>query len=175
MKIYTLFLIGCFLLTLLTSCATAAQETPLPSTTTPIPATSTPAPRSCEGIDGICLWLSFDGESCNYEGPTDLKPGPVTLIFLNESDGWAATNFIILLGDKTLEDIIHWIGEEPSMQHQPPWSDYYRGVWKELKPGESIFWQGDLVPGIHAIFCVRTPAWPEPINVWFGETWTIEY
>ena len=169
-----IFLAGCLLLTLLTSCATATQQTPLPSTSPPVPATSTPAPTSCEKVEGHCLWLSFDGESCNYEGPTDLKPGPVTLIFLNESDGWASANLIIVLGDKTLEDLIHYIGEEPSMQHQPSWSDFYRGIWKEIRPGESIFWEGDLKPGIHGLYCVKTAAWPESIQVWTGQTWIIE-
>ncbi|HSG18955.1 MAG TPA: hypothetical protein VLE70_21865 [Anaerolineae bacterium] len=173
MKTYSLFLVGCLLLTLLTSCATATQETPLPSTTTPVPATFTPEPTSCEKVKGDCLELSIDGESCTYEGPTDLKPGPVALIFHNDGDGWAAANLIRLLEDKTLEDLIHWIGEEPSQQHQPPWSESIPGSWKEILADESRFWEGDVEPGIHALFCVKTPAWPESISVWFGKTWTI--
>ena len=132
-------MIGCLLLGLLTSCATVVQETLLPSTTTPVPATYTPEPTSCEEVEGICLELTFDGESCTYEGPTDLKPGLVTLIFLNESDGWATTNLTRLMGDKTLEDLIYHLGEEPSTQHQPLWSESSPGVWKEIRAGESHF------------------------------------
>lgn len=175
MKITTLLFLECLLLALFTSCATAAQETPLPPTTTPVPATYTPEPTSCEEVEGICLELSFDGESCVYEGPADLNPGPVKLIFHNEGDGWAATNLIRLLEDKTLEDINHLYREEPSTQHQPLWSETMPGVWKELRAGESRFWEGDLEPGIYVLFCVRTPPWPELISVWIGKTWTIGY
>ena len=76
-------LIGCLLFALLTSCATAAPE----PTATDVPPTATPEPTSCEEVEGICLELTFDGESCIYEGPTDLNPGPVTIIFHNEGDG----------------------------------------------------------------------------------------
>jgi hypothetical protein len=160
---------------LLASCAIAAQETPLPPTATPVPTTQLSGPTDCEEVEGNCLELTFTGEGCIYEGPTDLKPGPVAVFFHHEGDGWAAANLIRLLEDKTLEDLRYLIGEEPSTQHQPSWSEHYPGVWKEIRAGESHFWEVNLEPGIHALFCVRTAAWPEPINVWFGKTWTIDY
>ena len=94
------FLIRCLLLALLTGCATAAPEilTPEP-TDTPVPPTATPKPASCEEVEGICLWLSFDGESCTYEGPTALKAGPVTLIFINESEDGAGVDLVRHTGD----------------------------------------------------------------------------
>jgi hypothetical protein len=125
-------------------------------------------------VEGKCLELSFDGESCTYEGPTDLKPGPVTLIFHNVSDNWASTNMIRLLGDKTLEDLVRYNGEEPSQQHQPSWSVSIPGTWREIPAGERHFWEGALEPGIHALVCVRTLPWPEPIGVWLGTAWSIE-
>lgn len=120
------------------------------------------------------LQLTFDGESCTYEGPTTLKAGLVTLLFLNESDGWAGTNLVMPLGDKTLQDLIDLFGEEPSQQHAPSWSFSIPGVWKEINAGESHFWEGALEPGSYILVCAKTVAWPEPINVWIGKTWTIE-
>jgi hypothetical protein len=168
-KSWKQLMIGCLLFALLTSCATLAPEL----SPTNIPSTATPETTSCEEVEGMCLELSFDGENCAYEGPTDLKPGLVTLIFLNESDGWAASNLIKLLGDKTLQDVIEYNGEEPSTKHAPSWSVDVPGVWKEINPGESHFWEGVLEPGIHALVCARSPPWPESIGVWLGTGITV--
>lgn len=173
-KSWKQFMIGCLFFALLTSCATAAPE----PTATDIPPTVTPITTSCEEVEGICLELSFDGESCTYEGPTDLKPGPVTIIFHNESDDWAGANLMRLLGDKTLEDLVYYHGleDEPGTHHaSKEWTITSPGIWKEIEPGESHFWEGDLETGIHAWLCVSTPAWPEPLGVWLGNSWTIEY
>lgn len=168
------FMVCCLLCLLMAGCAIAPRETPLPPTATPAPRSQPLGPTSCAEVEGDCIQLTFTGEGCIYEGPTELKPGPVQGIFHNEGDGWAAANLIRLLEDKTLDDLRHLFGEEPSTQHQPSWSEHYPGVWKEIEPGESHFWQVDLEPGIHALLCVRTPAYPEPIGVWIGNTWTIE-
>ena len=111
-----------------------------------------------------------------------MKPGPVTLIFHNESDEWAATTMIRILEDKTLQDVILRVGEEPSDQdaglswrwYLPDWWFPIPGVWGQIGAGESQFWEGVLEPGSHALFCVRTPAWPENINVWLGTGLTVE-
>jgi hypothetical protein len=50
-----------------------ATPAPSPPSATPIRPTSTPQRSSCEEIEGICLELSFDGESCTYEGPAALE------------------------------------------------------------------------------------------------------
>ena len=159
---------------LIISACTTSQPAP---TSTSLPPTVTPPPTSCKVVEGICLELTFDGESCIYEGPTDLKPGPVTIIFHNESDDWAGTNLMRLLGDKTLEDLIyyHGLGDEPGTHHaNKDWTITSPGIWKEIRAGESHFWEGALEPGIHAWLCVRTLAWPEPLGVYFGTGWTIE-
>ena len=144
-------------------CARPAAELPVPEPTntlmpptrSPVPPTAAPKPASCEEIDGICLQLTFDGEGCSYLGPTDIKTGSVTLIFLNESDVRAATNMIRLLEDKTLEDVIEYNGEEPSTKHAPRWSVDVRGVYWGINPAESHIWEGVLEPGIHAMVCAR--------------------
>ena len=86
-------------------------DTPVPPTATPIPPTNTPEPTSCDEVEGDCLELSFDGEKCTYEGPSTLKPGAVTLLFLNESEERAAAGLMRLTGDKTIQDVIDYIGK----------------------------------------------------------------
>ena len=52
-------------------------------TATPVPKTKNQNLTSCQEVEGACLELSFDGEICAYKGPTEIKSGAVTLLFLN--------------------------------------------------------------------------------------------
>jgi hypothetical protein len=113
--------------------------------------------------------LSFDGESCTYEGPTDFKKGWVTLLFINESEGRAAVNLLRHRGDYTIQDMIDFIGEEPSTLHHPYWS-VELGTWKPIAPGESYAWKEILTPGIHTMVCARL----SPRGAWFGTGLTVE-
>lgn len=158
------FLIGCLLLTPLVGCVTAAPETPT------IPPTDTPKLTSCEEVEGICLELTFDGESCTYEGPTSLKAGPVTLLFLNESEGFAAVDLLKHNGDQTIQDMIDYFGEEPSTKHHPSWSTEFLDVWGYIEAGKSRTWRGGLESGIHTMVCVKQI----PNGVWFGTGLTVE-
>lgn len=171
-------LIGCLFLVLLTGCAKAAPETPtpeptatlVPPTATPAPPTDTPEPTSCEEVEGICLLLSFDGETCTYEGPTEFRKGWVTFQFLNRSEGTAAADLLWHTGDKTIQDLIDFFGEEPSTKHHPYWTIENLGVWDYILAGESHTWEGVLEPGIHTMVCVRHT----PNGVWYGGGFTVE-
>lgn len=121
------------------------------------------------GIENRVLRLTFDGESCSYEGPTVLKAGPITLIFFNESKGTAAVNLVVHTGDETIQDAIDYIGEEPTTKHHPYWTREL-GTWKGVLPGERLTWEGDLEPGIYHMVCARFT----PFGVWFGTGLTVE-
>lgn len=116
------------------------------------------------------LHLTFDGESCTYQGPTLFKAGPVTLRFFNESEGLAAVNLVRHNRDETIQDSINYIGEEPSTAHHPAWTTEIKGVWKVIAAGESHTWEGALEPGIHTMVCARLM----PLGVWFGTGLTVE-
>jgi hypothetical protein len=113
--------------------------------------------------DAVLYQLSFDGESCTYEGPTELTAGPVTLLFINESKERAAVNLLKHTGDETIQDMIEYIGEEPTTKHHPSWTREL-GTWKPVLPGESYTWRGILESGTHTIGCARL----NPLGVWFG-------
>jgi len=121
------------------------------------------------GIENRVLRLTFDGESCSYEGPTVLKAGPVTLLFFNESKGMAAVNLVMHTGDETIQDAIDYIGEEPTTKHAPSWTRDL-GTWKGVPPGERLTWEGDLEPGIYHMVGARLT----PFGVWFGIGLTVE-
>lgn len=121
------------------------------------------------GIENRVLRLTFDGESCSYEGPTVLKAGPVTLLFFNESKGVATVYLVMHTGDETIQDAIDYVGEEPSKKHAPSWTREL-GIWKVVFSGESFTWKGNLEPGIYHMVCAS----PMPYGVWFGTGLTVE-
>jgi hypothetical protein len=178
LRLWKLLVIGGILIASLTGCGTLAGETlapeptitQIPPTYTPLSPTNIPKPISCEAIEGVCLELIFDGESCLYEGPTSIMTVPITLIFRNDSDRAATTNMIRLKGDKTIQDLIEYNGEEPSQTHHPSWSVEIPGVWRTTGPGESHVWEGVLEPGIHAVVCFSCC----PGGVWFGSGFSVE-
>ena len=146
---------------------TAAQVEP---SATPVPPTKTPNPTSCEEVEGDCLEISFDGETCTYKGPTDIKPGSVTLLFLNESEGGALAGLVRHKGDKTIQDMKDRFVEEPITEHGTPWTIPINLPWRGVPPGESYVWEGDLESGIHALVCARIT----PYGVWFGAGFSVE-
>ena len=133
------------------------------TTTTTAPTTTTDA------VDPVPLSLTLNGESCTYEGATELTPGPVELVFLNESEGSAAVNMVSIDQDYTIQDVIDDLGPEPSTGHHPSWTREL-GTWRSTAPGESHLWEGDLEMGLYAMVCAR----PSPLGVWFGTGLTVE-
>jgi len=150
-------LIGCLLLAFITGCTTVTPEMPTPE--------PTPMQISCEEVEGNCIELTFYGQSCVYEGPEQFNQGPVTFIFINESDIPYTANMIRLLEDKTFQDLIDYVGEEPSSKHAPSWSSGYPGVWKYV--ASRHVWTGDLELGIHAVVCAGR------LGIWRGGGFTV--
>ena len=124
--------------------------------------------------------LSFDGESCTYEGPTDLAAGPVTIDIVNlreepAEEKWRlafAANLGRHRGDETVQDMIDYIGAEPSPKHAPPWVSHVQpSLWDQtVLPGQTLTWEGDLEPGTYTMVCAHL----DPFGVWFGTGLTVE-
>ena len=68
------------------------------------------------------LNLTFDGDSCTYEGSTEITAGSVELVFANESGATAAVNLLELLEGRTIQDVIEYHGPEPTTAHAPWWT-----------------------------------------------------
>lgn len=146
---------------LLTACGgddagAEVSETTVASTTT------------TEGTKAVPLSLKFDGESCTYEGPTELTAGPVELTFFNESDGVAAVNLREILEGKTVKDVIEYNGPEPWSKQAPSWTRAI-GTLRQIPPGESQHWEGDLEPAGYFMVCIDWPA-----AVWLGTGLRVE-
>ncbi len=139
------------------------------ATTPEVPPTFIPKPTSCNEIEGNCLELLFDGENCTYKGPANLTIGPVKLLYSNESEENSAVNIVKHTGDETIQDMIDYIGKEPSSVHHPTWTREL-GTWRRVAPGATYIWNGHLLPGIHTMVCAT---W-EPVFVWFGGGFSVD-
>ena len=137
-KVMKRCLIGCLLLTLLTGCAPDSPK------------------------------LTFDGERCTYQGPTDLKSGSVTLLFNNKSGVNAVVGLLRHTRDKTIQDMIDYMGEEPTTKHSPIWTQSL--LERSIPDDTSFAWEGLLDAGIHTMVCVGG----SPQGVWFGTGLTVE-
>ena len=115
--------------------------------------------------------LTFDSSSCVYEGGDSLAAGPVSLEFLNQSDGRAGMNLVRHTGDQTIEDALAYIGDEPSSKSAPSWSRSVPGVWTTIPAGETRLWEGEVEPALHHMVCATMG--PSPIQVWFGAGLTV--
>lgn len=139
--------------------------------TVPEPARTEFATTTTKGLaEAVSLNLRFDGENCTYDGPNELKAGPVTLDFHNEIEAtdievWASANLLRHVGNETIQDMIDYIGPEPTTKHHPSWSQEILGVWHSTPTGESFHWEGELEPGVHTMVCARLNLIP---GAWFG-------
>jgi hypothetical protein len=113
--------------------------------------------------------LAFDSEkNCTYSGPSEVKTGPVTLIFRNDSGGRAAVNLMRHLRGETIQDMIDYLGPEPSSKQQPPWV-IDLSTWQVIRSGRVYSWEGVLKPGIHTMVCGSAS-----YGIWFGAGLTVE-
>lgn len=97
--------------------------------------------------------VTYDGERCIYEGPTDLQPGPYSLQFKNESDGLAAVGVAVLTRGYTIQDMIDFMDENPNAD-RPYWSKGL-GTYKFIDAGEDYSWELELETGEHTIACTE--------------------
>jgi hypothetical protein len=118
---------------LLPSCSDTADDS---ADTTLAPTTTTTTTTTTDAVDPVPLRLTFNGESCTYEGATELTPGPVELTFLNESEISAAVDVTSIEEGHTIQDVIDDIGPEPGTEEAPSWMRHL-GTWRPVAPGTS--------------------------------------
>jgi hypothetical protein len=151
-----------------TADGTSATLAAITTTDTPAPTVAAPETATTAATAAQVLRLTFDGETCTYEGPTEPQPGPVELIYVNDSEGeaWVALNRHN--GDETIQDAIDHFGPSPSPTPCPYWkTDVARS---SAAPGDTYRWEGDLQAATHHLVCYRNP----PLEVWFGTGLTVE-
>lgn len=106
------------------------------------------------------LELTFDGESCIYDGPSQLSPGDLELAFHNNSADVAWVDFVKLDEGLTTEDLENGVAELQAAilagaevpEGRPPWTT---GVWTalEVPAGEQPKGTATLDPGVYGVAC----------------------
>lgn len=113
------------------------------------------------------LKLTFDGEQCLYEGPSELSPGEVEIGFENLSAERVWFDFVRLDDDKTIQDVLDY---QASRRVGRP--SFVSGVWSPtLSAGSSSTGHmAVLEPGLHVLVCGTST----PYVGYFGAGLTVE-
>jgi hypothetical protein len=110
--------------------------------------------------------LTFDGETCHYDGPNVIKDGEVTIILNNETKYdlslWAGR----LDEGRTWQELLDYIGTPGSSVEPPSWLD--RNMIAEDVPDNPNAKVYTLREGLYAISCCT--CWEDlgPRGVWPG-------
>jgi hypothetical protein len=110
--------------------------------------------------------LTFDGNTCQYDGPTVVDEGQVNIVLKNKSDYELSLWATRLDEGKTWQDILSYIGT-PGTPHEPPaWSDWTLSGTGSV-PGNPDAQGYILKAGLYAINCCTCNE-PEHKGVWPG-------
>ena len=126
------------------------------STDTPKPAPFTPTPE-VPVVD-----LTFDGQSCQYEGPEVVHEGKLVIVVNDLTDDPAFHMHVFKIDEgKTWQDMLDYIGEPGTYVPPVPWaSSVGIGALVEDNPNARRF---TLTPGMHGIVCALHNGGPEGI------------
>ncbi|MFQ5968745.1 MAG: hypothetical protein ACE5MI_14265 [Acidimicrobiia bacterium] len=115
-----------------TTITTAVQET-----------TTTSAP--------VVLQVTFDGENCTYEGPSELSAGNIDIVLHNESPGSSTLGLWRLDEGITAQEVADALAENPSAE---PTSEIHPTFYRQgLPAGESFEATRHFPPGVHVVTC----------------------
>lgn len=95
--------------------------------------------------------LTFDGETCHYEGPEVVTEGDVTITLLNETDFEASLWMVKLDEGKTWQELLDYIGPPGTSVEPPAWSSG-NFIASKLpdKPNATLY---TLNEGLYGICC----------------------
>ncbi len=101
------------------------------------------------------LIVTFDGKTCEYDGPQVIREGEITMIMNNLSDSPVTLDLAKLDDDKTWQDMLEYIGEPGSYKQRPDW------ITKEnrkpvISDHRAAIFSPD--PGDYVIVCYQTVA-----------------
>jgi hypothetical protein len=162
--------IGFFCCLGLIACTPAASE--VPTNTPPVEefaATDTPEPTEIQSSAQPWFVVTFDGETCEYTGPSTLVEGNVVLELRNLTDRSADLIPLRLDANKTWQDVLDFFGEPGSDFHKPDWLHESRSRSVPDNPDALDF---AFQPGLHGIFCVQLNTAYEPGN-WVGSQFEV--
>ncbi len=98
--------------------------------------------------------LTFDGSDCVYEGPEDATAGVVAVEFVNDSDGLANVQVILLDEGTTVQDYVDQFSPDQGSSFVPPFASDMGGQ-RPAAAGETITWEASLAAGQYVALCTN--------------------
>lgn len=140
-----------------------ATDTPTKATNTPTPATNTlvnvKEPVTCDGVEGPCVEVTFDGENCLVDKPLGAANNPAGLYvfaFNNAYDGVAGIEAAKPGKDMWFQGLQeYYVGRTWEPGFVPEWIILTGMVQQPVGAGESAKYQHSLESGNYAIYCYR--------------------
>ena len=116
---------------------------------------------------GAVITTTFDGEACNYEGPSVLSPGDIEITVHNLTEETTWFTFARLKTDKTIQNLIDYIKDTPTA----PKPDWVQRAWfnDSVSAGGTATAIVVLEPGFYSMVCGTYPEF-----AYFGAGLTVE-
>ncbi len=96
---------------LVSGCSSEGDASEDPAEASPTVAAETSVAE--EPAEGVPLTVTFDGDTCVYDGPTELSPGEVTVTLINGSNRMSYVEMAKLQDGVTFEDVTAYTSPEP--------------------------------------------------------------
>lgn len=126
------------------------------------------ASDDAEATSSVTLTVTWDGDTCVYEGPTEFAPGVVIVEFVNNTDAEAGTTMARLDGDATFEDFVEYHQPEPELTGPPDFvTPDVAGGFAEAGDVDTI--STDLAEGEYALVCLQEPPGGSEVGAWVAQ------
>ncbi|MGA7688447.1 MAG: hypothetical protein WCA29_04365 [Jiangellales bacterium] len=114
------------------------------------------------------LTVTWDGDACAYDGPTEFAPGAVTVEFVNNSDVEADMSMVLLDEDATFADFVEYHQPEPHLSGLPDFvtPDILTG-FAEAGGVDTI--STDLGEGAYALLCLQQLPGGSDVGAWVAQ------
>lgn len=107
------------------------------------------------------IQITFDGESCRYDGPESTVAGPVVITLNNPTDHqYLHLHLFTFIGDKGWQDLVELMGGDKAERPPPPWITNVVPTEVGGDPSESVYqerffreWEYSLDPRQYGIVC----------------------
>ena len=170
----------CFVI-LLGACAVpAASPTLAPSTQAPVAPSATPTrepvpPTPTPTVVAALAEITFDGQSCQYEGPEAIAEGQLVIVLNNPTRHEHLHLHVGKFGEgKTWEDLVEFMGGLTTERPPPPWLgltlpssvDGDTDFSSRLQERYFREWGYSLDPGSYGIVCAAHGG--DPRGIWLA-------
>ncbi len=147
----------------LAGCASADED----GTEEPGAATPTTADEAAGELAQEVLSVTFDGTSCSYDGPNEVRAGVVAIEAVNDSAVYTEVGIALVDESSTFEDVVAFYQPEPEVVDSPDFATPIGAVPAE--PGQTGSDSFSLGIGQYALVCLILVADEPPPGVFVAQ------